>query len=118
MLVPRDQLIRPTSADADNPPRRDLFAPRVWTPPPLPQPLRSEAPPVPVVPPAPYAVLGKLKDADGWQVFLARGELTLVARAGTVLEGSYQVTLIDPPRMVLTHLPAGQTQELGIGEGR
>jgi hypothetical protein len=72
----------------------------------------------PVAPPLPYGFIGKKQEAERWEVFLARGEQTFIAREGEVLEGTYRVDRIDPPALTFTYLPLGQVQTLPIGESR
>lgn len=110
-LVPRDELLPPAGG-----PGRDLFASP--PPPPLPKPVAAP-PPVaarPVAPPLPFRVLGKKLESGTWEVFLGREEGSFIVRAGSLLESNYRVERIEPPSMVLTHLPTGQTQTLMIGD--
>ncbi len=112
-LIPREQLY-PPSTPGRSPVTRDLFSPRTWaaSTPPLP----AVAAEHPALPPLPYSVLGKKQEGGHWEVFLARGDRTLLARTGEVLEGIYRVDKIEPPILVLTHLPLGQAQQLPIGD--
>lgn len=118
-LVPRDQLF----ARADDTPNaekkatRDLFSTRSWNPPPPPPPPEQPAPP-PVAPPLPYTFLGKKLEGDAWEVFLAKGEQTFVARASQVIENDWRVDKIAPPTLTLTYLPLGLPQTLSIGDPR
>lgn len=115
-LLPRAQLIPAPAAGAASAASRDLFSTRNWTPPPAPA--ASSAPPAPVAPPLPYVFVGKKQEADTWEVYLTRGELTFVARQGETLEGTYRVDAIQPPTLSLTYLPIGQVQTIAIGESR
>jgi len=115
-LIPRETLY-PTRLPGSAPAGRDLFAARSWSRPVATQAIVSP-PPAPAPPALPYTVLGKQFDGEQWAVFLSRGDLTLLARPGTILEGTYQVVEIAPPRLVLSYLPLGQPQELAIGDAR
>jgi len=118
-LVPRDQLFAKVSdaVGAGKPAARDLFSTRNWNPPPPPPPPEQPAPP-PVAPPLPYTFLGKKLEGDAWEVFLARGEQTFVARASQVLENDWRVDKIAPPTLTLTYLPLDLPQTLSIGDSR
>ena len=71
-----------------------------------------------MAPPLPYAFIGKKHEADSWEVYLTRGEMTFVAREGEVLEGAYRVDKIQPPTLTVTYLPLGEVQTLAIGDMR
>jgi hypothetical protein len=110
-LVPRDVLIAASSKES----ARDLFAAHSWNPPPPPAPPpQPEA--APSAPPVPYTYLGRKVEGDAWEVYLARGDQTFVAKSGTVLDGAWRVESAQPPSLVLTFLPLGQTQTLSIGD--
>jgi hypothetical protein len=86
------------------------FGARSWTPPP--------PPPEPVVPQAPslpFTFLGKQWQSGNWQVYLALGEDTHLAREATVIDGRYRVESIVPPQIVFTYLPLNERQTLDIG---
>lgn len=94
---------------------RDLFSPHSWAP------AVKLLPPVavaPAAPPLPYTYLGKKLENGEWEVYLARGERTLVARQGARLDAEYQVDAVAPPLLTLTYLPLGLTQTLPIGDPR
>lgn len=118
-LTPRDQLF----AKADDIPGtaklpiRDLFSTRSWNPPPAPLPQAQPAP-LPAAPPAPYSFLGKKLEGDAWEVFLAKGEQTFVARMNQVIENDWRVDKIAPPTLTLIYLPLGLPQILSIGDSR
>ena len=108
-VLPRTDLIRPRQ-----PAGRDPFALRNWTPPPppvVPAPL-----PAPTAPPLPYTYVGKKHEAGTLEVYLSRGERTLIVREGASLEGAYVVERIAPPTLSLRYQPLGQVQTLSIGE--
>lgn len=99
-------------------PTRDLFAAGSWLPAPAPprpaEPPRSDTPAaLPVL-----TVLGKKYEAAVWEVYLARGDQTLIAREGMSLDGGLRVDSIAPPTMNLTLPSTGQTLTLNIGEAR
>jgi hypothetical protein len=91
-----------------------LFDSQTWNPPPPPPP-KPTPPPPPVAPPLPYIVLGKKSEGQQWEVYLARGDQTFIAREKETLENQYRVDSIKPPTMVLTYLPLNQVQTLSIG---
>jgi hypothetical protein len=96
---------------------RDLFSARSWNPPPPPPPPAQE-PAAPVAPPLPYAFLGKKLEAGSWEIYLNKGEQTVIVREGEIVDGAWRVDKIAPPSMALTYLPLGQVQTLPIGEIR
>lgn len=109
-LIPRAELLPP---QPQGHPRRNLFA----SPPPPAEPKPVAAPaPAPVAPPLPFRFIGKKLEGDTWEVFLARDEASFLARVGMVLDSNYRVEKIEPPSMVLIHLPTQQSQTLMIGD--
>ncbi len=112
-LVPREQLILQDSRLT----RRDLFAMGSWTPPP-PSPEKPLPLPPPTAPPLPFVFVGKKLEEGVWEIYLARGDKSLILREGMVLESTYRVDKIEPPILSLTYLPLGQSQSLSIGESR
>jgi hypothetical protein len=115
-LIAREALYPVSPPVASDAKPRDPFSSRSWAPPPQVQ--APVAPPPPSAPPVPYAVIGKKFEAGQWEVFLARGEQTFLARPGQTLEGTYRVDRIQPPALTLTYLPLGQEQTLAIGDER
>jgi hypothetical protein len=111
-LISRNELI-PAAEGSKHSRGRDLFAVRSWTPPPA-----TAAASAPTAPPLPFSFLGKKLEGEAWEVYLGRGELTHIAREGQVLDNSYRIDKIEPPGLVLTYLPLGQTQTLSIGDPR
>jgi hypothetical protein len=105
------------TASADKPAARDLFGAHSWNPPAPPPPPPLPTPP-PTAPPVPYTFLGKKQEGDAWEVFLAKGEQTFVARMGSVMEGEWRIDGIAPPTLTLTYLPLGLPQTLSIGDAR
>lgn len=105
-LEPRADLLAGEGAGA--------FATRDWTPPPPPPP-PAPPPPKPTAPPLPFTFLGKAVEKGEWEVFLARGNETLIVRNKTVIDGVYRIDAIAPPGMTITYLPMNQVQQLNIG---
>lgn len=91
-----------------------LFASQSWTPPPPPPP-KPAPPPPPAAPPLPFTYLGKKLEAGSWEVYLARGDQTLIVHEQSVVEGTYRIESIKPPTLTLTYLPLNQVQTLTIG---
>ena len=98
---------------------QDVFGRRDWTPPPPPPPpastVKPPPPPPPSAPPLPFIYLGKAASEGHWEVYLAIGEKTYIARDQMVIDGTYRVDAIAPPTMTLTYLPLNQVQQLNIG---
>ena len=107
-LVPRERLMEQGGATGS------AFAVQSWTPPPPPPP-KPLPPPPPVAPPLPFVYLGKALENGAWDVFLARGNETLIVRKQMVIDGVYRVDAIAPPSMTLTYLPLKQVQQINIG---
>lgn len=97
----------------------DVFGRRDWNPPPPPPPPAASnappPPPPPMAPPLPFIYLGKAVSAGSWEVFLAIGDKTYIARDKQVIDGIYRVDAIAPPTLTLTYLPLNQVQQLNIG---
>jgi hypothetical protein len=71
--------------------------------------------PVPPPPAGPaLSYLGKRQDEQGWQVYLGRGDQTLIVREGDTVEGSYRVESIRPPTLTLSR--DEQRHQIGIGD--
>lgn len=98
--------------------KRDLFASVSW----LPAPTAQAPAPSPPAEPGPalpsLAVVGKKFEAQQWEVYLARGDHTLIAREGTTIDDGLRVDRIAPPTMTLMIVSTGQTMTLNIGEAR
>lgn len=118
-LVPRATLIG--NSDEAMGAGADVFGRRDWNPPPPPPPKVSTVvappppPPPPSAPPLPFIYLGKAASAGSWEVFLAIGDKTYIARDKMVIDGVYRVDAIAPPTLTLTYLPLNQVQQLNIG---
>lgn len=110
-LLPRTELFAGAPDDATA--RPDPFSARSWQPAPA---AAALSVPAPVAPALPFRFVGKQRDGDRWQVFLALGEQTLLAHEGQTLEGAWRVDRVQPPSMQLTYLPLGLAQSLPIGE--
>jgi hypothetical protein len=107
-LAPRASLIEDRAEDGT------AFGSQNWTPPPAPAPPAAPLPP-PAAPPLPFTFLGKAAQKGEWEVFLARGDQTLIVRDKMVIDGVYRIDAIDPPGMTFTYLPLNQVQQLNIG---
>jgi hypothetical protein len=107
-LVPRETLIE------DGAKGGTAFGSQNWTPPPVP-PAPAAPPPPPSAPPLPFTFLGKAVEKGEWEVFLARGDQTLIVRDKMVIDGVYRIDRIEPPGMTFTYLPLNQVQLLNIG---
>ncbi|WP_348700036.1 hypothetical protein [Duganella fentianensis] len=114
-LIPRAALVG-EAGEATFAAGEGVFHGQNWNPPPPPPPPVSNAPPPPpMAPPVPFTVIGKAL-ADGvWEVYLARGDKTYVARPQSTIDGSYRVEKITPPTMSMTYLPLNQVQQMNIG---
>ena len=117
-LAPRATLIG--NSDEAMGAGQDVFGRRDWTPPPPPPPppaivAKPPPPPPPSAPPLPFTYLGKAVSAGSWEVFLAIGDKTYIARDKMVIDGIYRVDAIAPPTLTLTYLPLNQVQQLNIG---
>jgi hypothetical protein len=63
----------------------------------------------------PFTYLGK-KSADGsWEVYLARGDETVIVRDQMVIDSTYRVESIKPPTLTLVYLPQKTVQIIDIG---
>jgi hypothetical protein len=111
-LEPRATLI----ADGSEAPGEGAgaFGTQNWTPPPQPPPAPPPPPP-PTAPALPFTYLGKAVSNGEWEVFLARGDQTLIVRDKMVIDGVYRVDSIAPPGLTFTYLPLKQVQQLNIG---
>ncbi|KQQ46325.1 hypothetical protein ASF61_18140 [Duganella sp. Leaf126] len=118
-LVPRAQLVG-AAGDPGFGAGEGIFLGQNWNPPP-PQPTAAERaaanapPPPPMAPPVPYTYFGKAVQDGAWEVYLARGDKTYVARSQSVIDGAWRVDRIAPPLLTLTYLPLNQVQQINIG---
>lgn len=99
-------------------PAADLFAVVAWLPAAAPAVVvalsRTET--LPLLPS--LTVIGKKYENSAWEVYLVRGNETLIAREGATLDDGLRVERIAPPSMTLTVHSTGQTVSLDIGEAR
>ncbi len=78
----------------------------------------AEMPPLPTEPPVPaipFTYLGKQSAEGQWEVYLGRGDETLIVHEQTVIDGTYRVEAITPPTMTLVYLPLKLVQTLDVG---
>jgi len=105
----------------------DPFEKRGWTEPP--PPVAPVAAPAPVEralaavvlepagpPPLPYRYVGSFSDDSGAVIYLARGEVAVVARVGETLDGMYKVTALLARNVEFEHISTGTKQSLPIPE--
>ncbi|CDY79860.1 Predicted secretion system X translation initiation factor [Caballeronia glathei] len=93
-----------------------LFNTRMLAPPlPSAAPDQVNVPPLPDMPLMPFTYIGKQQSAGRWEVYLARGDDTLIVNDQTVIDGTYRVDSISPPTMTLVYLPLKLVQTLDIG---
>ncbi len=110
-LRDRTELIGGASSGSD----AGLFGAQSWAPPP-PPPAKPGPPPPPTAPAMPFTFLGMKHEDAVWEVYLAKGDTTLIVHEQSVIEGTYRVDSIKPPALTLTYLPMNQKQTLTIGE--
>lgn len=84
-----------------------VIVPEVAPPPP--------PPPPPQAPPLPFRVLGRYTDQKGGYVLLANDQRGIAVRLGDVIDGTYEVKVIEESSMTLIYLPLRQDQMLDIG---
>lgn len=114
-LIPRAALVG-EAGEATFAAGEGVFQGQNWNPPPPPPPPVSNVPPPPpMAPPLPFTVIGKALADGAWEVYLARGDKTYVARPQSIIDGSYRVDKIAPPSMSITYLPLNQVQQMNIG---
>ena len=103
--------------------KNDPFAAVSWnaTPPepPKPPPVVQEpgvmAPVVPVEPPLPYQFLGRMLEPDGAiQIFLSRGQDSIIAHVGDVLDTNYKLVSIDEHKLTIAYLPMGHLHDISL----
>jgi hypothetical protein len=78
----------------------------------------SDIPPLPsgsLAQEMPFTYIGKQSSEGRWQVFLSRGDETLIVSEQTIIDGAYRVESIAPPTMTLVYLPTKLVQTLDIG---
>jgi hypothetical protein len=110
-LVPRSVLLERTDDAADS----ALFGNQTWTPPPpILAPVKPPPPPPPMAPVLPFTYIGKKLEGNHWEIYLAQGEQTVIAREKEIIGGLYRVDAIKPPVISLTYLPLKQVQTLTL----
>lgn len=99
--------------------RKEIFVSHSWAPPPPP----PSAPPAviqpssaPSAPPLPFTYLGKKREDGKWEVYLSRGDQTIIAHEQSVIDKNYHVSSITPPTLLITYVPLNQAQSMPIGE--
>lgn len=90
----------------------DLFAATSWQPTPKKDTLQEVRP---TAPPLPFVVLGKKLQEGRWEVFLSRGDHTLIVSSGDEIDGVYRVKRLEPPMIVFEYLPLSEEQTLDVG---
>jgi hypothetical protein len=100
---------------------QSTFDPFVGVPPPQPvvtAPAVISTPvaaPPPAAPPATYRFMGRMVDPSGQQlIYLSRGDSTVIAAVGTVLEDGYVVDSIDTDAVVLLYPQTATRVRLSI----
>ena len=120
-LLPREDLLGRTAEDTAE---KNPFSKQSWTPiekpaPVKPEPLPPPPPlPAPTAPALPFVFLGKKLEAERWEVYLSRGEHTLIVREKDVIDNTYRIDSIAPPMLMLTYLPLNQSQQLAVGHAQ
>lgn len=99
--------------------RRDLFVGQALAAPlPSAAPALAQVPPLPPAPAAPsvpFVYIGKEVTGGVWEVYLARGQETLIVQEHTVIDAMYRVESITPPTLTLVYLPLKLVQTLDVG---
>ncbi|CAM2139372.1 Secretion system X translation initiation factor [Pararobbsia alpina] len=109
---------RATHDGADAAHRKVFGATVVGAPLPSAAPAGSDIPPLPtgpLVPDMPFTYIGKQSSDGRWEVYLSRGDDTLIVREQTIIDGAYRVESIAPPTMTLVYLPTKLVQTMDIG---
>lgn len=65
-------------------------------------------------PPLPYRYVGSFSDDGGAVIYLARGEVAVVARVGETLDGTYKVAALQSRSVEFEHISTGTKQSLPI----
>lgn len=102
-------------ADHSAGPAVDLFTARSWAPPPPPVAV-TPAFELEAAPPLPFQVLGKKRESDRWEIYLARDGQTFIVHEGSSIDETYKVGRIAPPTLSIVYVPLGLTQTLDIGD--
>ena len=111
-LIDRSRLIENYALSDEQ--RKNIFEVHSWEPV-----INNIPPPIPIAaptaPPLPFIYLGKKLEGETWEIYLARGEETLIIKEHSELDSSYRVESIQPPNLIVTYLPLKQTQTINIG---
>ncbi len=93
-----------------------IFGTQSWLPPPPVEvkPKNPLPPPPPTAPPLNFKYLGKKLEDGIWEVYLARGDASFIARPQSVIDSNYRVESITQNALVLTYLPLNQVQRMNI----
>ena len=84
-------------------------------PPPPPAPVMTKAQPVvPVAPPLPYELIGRIEEAGITKALLAGPMRTLAVQRGDVIDQQWQVDDINERGLALTYKPTGTRQTLAF----
>lgn len=92
---------------------KTLFSAHSWAPP-ISAPATQEVL-APQIPSLPFVFIGKQFDGAKWQVFLMKGNDTLVVREGESIGSEYRVEKIKLPTLTFRYLPLDMEQQLFIG---
>jgi hypothetical protein len=97
----------------------ELFGSQTWAPAlPSAAPAGADVPPLPVAPMAPnlpFTYIGKKASDGAWEVYLARGDETVIVHDKSVIDATYRVDAIKPPVLTLMYLPLKLVQTIDIG---
>lgn len=88
-------------------------APPPPAPPPAPPPTAAVAQ-VPVAPPFPYQLIGRLEQGGVSQALLAGTSRSISAKPGDVIDGQWRVERVEATGLALTWLPGQQTQTINF----
>lgn len=94
----------------------DLFSSRAANVPPEGE--QAEENPQEQLPSFPFSYIGKQYDGKRWQVFLDKGDATLVVAAGATIEGDFRVKSINPPQMQVVHVPTKHELSIHIDDAQ
>ncbi|MFC0398867.1 hypothetical protein [Paraburkholderia rhizosphaerae] len=113
-LRPRAELFHETGGG-----RHELFGSQSWAPAlPSMAPANAQIPPLPPIPAEPvlpFTYLGKKLSGGTWEVYLARGDETLIVHDQMLIDSMYRVESIKPPTLTLVYLPKKAVQTIDIG---
>ncbi|WP_140630089.1 hypothetical protein [Methylibium rhizosphaerae] len=91
----------------------DLFAQRSWID--APAVAAGASAPGREVPPFPFAVVGRKREGDRWEVYLTREEYAYVVKEGDVIESDYRVDRITGSTVTVTYLPLQHEYVVELG---